>query len=98
MRQTATFAVIGGAAALAAAVLGLVGHHDATPVAAGPRPSAPVSPHLEHPLHLPPTPAPGVLGAPGGVPDPGGVLDPWEVAPPTAAPPAVAPHAVIRPL
>ena len=96
MSQTTTLAVIGGAAALASAVLGLV-HHDATPAQAAPRPTAPVVLHLEHPLHVPSAPEQGVLG-PDGVTGSGDVLGPWNVVPPTPAPPVLAPHAVIRPL
>ncbi|WP_328293899.1 hypothetical protein OG218_14355 [Kineococcus sp. NBC_00420] len=92
MSQTTTLAVIGGAAALASAVLGLVQHHDTAPAQAAPRPVAPVVLHLEHPLYLPALPEQGILG-------PGDVLGPWNVVPPTgAAPFVVAPHAVIRPL
>jgi hypothetical protein len=98
MSQTTTLAVIGGAAALASAVLGLVQHHDTAPAQAAPRPVAPVVLHLEHPLYLPTLPEQGILG-PRDTPGSGDVLGPWNVVPPTgAAPFVVAPHAVIRPL
>ncbi|WP_380159509.1 hypothetical protein [Kineococcus sp. R86509] len=96
MSQTTTLAVIGGAAALASAVLGLVQHHDTAPAQAAPRPVAPVVLHLEHPLYVLPAPAQGLLGPDEG-PGSGDVLQPWDVVPPVA-PPVLAPHAVIRPL
>jgi hypothetical protein len=74
MSQTTTLAVIGGAAALASAVLGLV-HHDAAPAPSPLHPPAAVVLHLEHPLYVPTRPD--------------GVLGPTSVAPLAVAPYAV---------